>query len=258
MLLGLSMVLTGCDGDSVTLTMYRGTVVCTKYTATAQYGVRGSVDCGAGSTATITVTLNRQNQMFIILSSRRTGSILYTSSGYVSLGTNWRTTSMNFSDPFEGDSGSMDFRSGNWHVTATYDGAQVTGKITGSSTTAGTWGNILWEQAYTFTATTEEYDNLPDADDDGGDDNDDGDDSGSIVGTWQAGDTKITFSSNGNYEMFIDNMTFDTGTYTASGGHLTMISSMGGTGSGDYDIASNKLTGLNDGYGNPATYTKIN
>lgn len=56
------------------------------------------------------------------------------------------------------------------------------------------------------------------------------DESGSIVGTWSSGDTELWFygENEGNkYLQLFRGNTFDSGTYTTSDGHITMISNGG-------------------------------
>jgi len=79
---------------------------------------------------------------------------------------------------------------------------------------------------------------------------------GSIVGTWEAGDTTLTFNTDGTYRQTVQGMIFDTGTYTASGGQCTMASNGGYTSTGSYHVSGNTLTGFTDGYGNQVTYTR--
>jgi len=81
---------------------------------------------------------------------------------------------------------------------------------------------------------------------------------GSIVGTWVAGSTTLTFNTNGTYVEKLDSEVFDTGTYTTSGGVCVMVSNAGGTGSGSYSVSGNILTGFKDAYGNLVPYTRVN
>ena len=79
-----------------------------------------------------------------------------------------------------------------------------------------------------------------------------------IVGSWVAGSTTLTFTSNGTYTETLNGGTFDTGTYTTSGGVCTMVSNGGHTGSGNYSVSGNILTGFKDAYGNLVPYTRFN
>ncbi len=80
---------------------------------------------------------------------------------------------------------------------------------------------------------------------------------GNIVGSWVAGDTTLTFNSNGTYTQTVRGMIFDTGTYTASGGIFTMVSRGGNTTTGSYRVSGNTLTGFSDSSGRLATYTRL-
>src|SRR4030042_1365516 len=72
---------------------------------------------------------------------------------------------------------------------------------------------------------------------------------GSIIGTWEAGDSTLIFNPDGTYKQTVQGMTFDTGTYTASGGQCTMASNGGYTNTGSYQVSGNTLTGFRDSSG---------
>ena len=86
--------------------------------------------------------------------------------------------------------------------------------------------------------------------------------SGSLIGTWQSGSSKLYFydESRGNeYVQTLNDGIFDRGTYKASDGHITMNSKGGHSSSGDYTIFDNgtKLNGFTGVYGNKTTYHKL-
>jgi len=80
---------------------------------------------------------------------------------------------------------------------------------------------------------------------------------GSIIGSWEAGDSTLIFNADGTYKQTVEGMTFDTGTYTASGGQCTMVSNGGYTNTGSYRVSGDTLTGFTDSSGSPATYTRV-
>ncbi len=79
---------------------------------------------------------------------------------------------------------------------------------------------------------------------------------GNIVGSWATGDSIITFNPDGTYIQTVQGITFDTGTYTASGGQCTMASRGGHTSTGSYRVSGNTLTGFTDSSGRLTTYSR--
>jgi predicted RNA-binding Zn-ribbon protein involved in translation (DUF1610 family) len=81
---------------------------------------------------------------------------------------------------------------------------------------------------------------------------------GNIVGSWVAGDSVITFNSNGTYTQTVGGLTFDSGTYKSSGGQMTMTSRSGRSSTASYRVSANTLFGFQDSRGSPANYTRLN
>ena len=81
---------------------------------------------------------------------------------------------------------------------------------------------------------------------------------GNIVGSWGYGEVIITFNSNGTYSETIAGNLFDTGSYTTSGGQMTMASNGGISSTSNYKVSGNTLTGFRDIRGLFATYKRLN
>ena len=136
-----------------TLKKYVGTLTCTRNTATAQWGARGTAVCCAGQQFDFSISLYAPASQVTVITKIPTGSVLYYPTGVIVKWHDVHTVDWSMAGTFDPESNTIDFDFIHMHLNGTYDDNQISGTITASELHDGKSGQILFEDHYTFTAT---------------------------------------------------------------------------------------------------------